>query len=235
MKSAEAIKAFLSSSSDKFRQSYARNPKHHNRRCILVGSTNKEQLLNDPSGSRRFWVIPTAPRINIELLKQHLEQIWAQAYAYFDEETPHFLSEDMEILRAQQSGRHQMENRFADLIPQIMVFYTSVPRPNGITLNDIFTFLDGKVGEGQDGKTGERKGFAKPTNAERRDLGSCLRAHGWTVKQGFIYGSSAKCFRPPERMLLQLPKTMLPPPGQSSPSRDADDSNLQGLAPGELI
>jgi len=192
-------------------------------------------VLNDPTGSRRFWVIPTAPRINIELLKEHLEQIWAQAYTYFEEETPHYLSDEMEALRAQQSGRHQMENRFADLTPQIMVFYTSVPRPNGITLNDIFTFLDGKVGEGQDGKTGERKGFAKPTNAERRELGACLRAAGWSVKQGFVYGASAKCFRPPEKMLLQLPKTELPPPGQASPPMEDDDSNFKGLAQGELI
>lgn len=197
LKSAEQIKAFLSSSSDKFRQSYARNPKNHDRRCILVGSTNKEQVLNDPTGSRRFWVIPTASRINIELLKEHLEQIWAQAYAYYSEDIPHYLNEDMEALRVQQSGRHQMENRFSDLVPQITEFYASVPRPSGITLNEIFTFLDGKVGEGQDGKTGERRGFAKPTNSERRELSACLKSVGWTVKQGFIYGASAKCFRPP--------------------------------------
>lgn len=234
-KSAEAVKAFLSSGSDKYRQSYARNPKNHDRRCILVGSTNKEQVLNDPTGSRRFWVIPTAPRINIELLMQHLEQIWAQAYAYFEEGIPHYLSDEMESLRAQQSGRHQMENRFADLIPQITEFYRMDPRPHGITLNEIFTFLDGKVGEGQDGKTGERLGFAKPTNAERRDLGSCLRAHGWTVKQGFAYGSSAKCFRPPEHFNLKAPITTLPPPGESLPAVEVDTNNFSGLAPGELI
>ena len=232
-KSAEAIKAFLSSSSDKFRDSYARNPKNHDRRCILVGSTNKEQVLNDPTGSRRFWVIPTAPRINIELLQEHLKQIWAQVFAYSMEETPHHLSAEMEILRAQQSGRHQMENRFADLVSQITEFYASVSRPSGITLNEIFTFLDGKVGGGQDGMTGERRGFAKPSNAERRELSACLKAAGWTVKQGYINGVSAKCFRPPTRV-LQAPKVELPPPGRAF-SVEEVESNFQGLAPGELI
>jgi len=235
VKSAEAVKAFLSSSSDKFRQCYARNPKNHDRRCILVGSTNKEQVLNDTSGSRRFWVIPTAPKINIELLKQHLEQVWAQAYAYYEEGIPHYLSDEMETLRAQQSGRHQMENRFSDLVPQITEFYASVLRPSGITLNEIFTFLDGKVGEGQDGKTGERKGFAKPTNSERRELSSCLKLAKWTIKQGSINGISAKCYRPPATMALKLPPPVFSNPSQSFSPVEDDTNNFMGLEPGELI
>lgn len=211
-KSAEVIKAFLSSSSDKFRHSYARHPKNHPRRCILVGSTNKEQVLNDPTGSRRFWVIPTAHKINIELLQEHLEQIWAQAYAYFEEGIQHYLTDEMEALRARQSGRHQMENRFSDLMPQILQLYGYDLRPNGITLNEIFTFLEGRAGEMADGKNGERKGYAKPTNSERRELAACLRSHGWTVKQGFINGVSAKCFMAPMRPIEPMKPVVLPPP-----------------------
>lgn len=212
VKSAEAIKAFLSSGSDKFRHSYARNPKHHDRRCILVGSTNKEQVLNDPTGSRRFWVIPTGPKINIELLQEHRDQIWAQALVGYEEDFPHHLSDAMEALRAKQSERHQMENRFTDLLPKIHQFYWSNMRPNGITLNEIFTFLDGKAGEMADPRTGERPGYAKPTNAERRELGACLRSHGWVVKQGVINGVSAKGFIAPRREPDRPTKVHLTPP-----------------------
>ncbi|GLH74762.1 hypothetical protein GETHLI_32640 [Geothrix limicola] len=198
VKSAEAIKAFVSSATDKFRPSYGRIPRDFPRRCIMVGSTNKEQVLNDPTGSRRFWVIPTATKINIELLQENLAQLWAQALHSYNQGEPNYLTDDMEALRVGQSHRHQMESRYADLMPKITQFYQEHAGPNGITLSAIFGFLEGKVEDG--------KGFAKPTLAERRDLAACLRSNGWTVKQGYFNGVSAKCFMAPEQFPLTVPK-----------------------------
>ncbi len=203
MKPAEVIKAFVSSATDTFRESYGKAPKAHPRRSIIVASTNKEQVLNDPTGSRRFWVIPVGKRCDLDLLRTNLEQIWAQALYLYREGAPHFLTPELEALRVAQSGRHQVENRFADLLPKILDFYLSAPRPKGITLNEIFSYLEGKQEEG--------KGFAKPNNAERRDLGACLRAAGWSVKSNWVNGASSKCFTPPGDHLLHPAAPEMPP------------------------
>lgn len=171
--------------------------------------------MNDPTGSRRFWVIPTASKINIELLEENLEQIWAQAYKLCLDGEPYHLSEEMEALRMPQSGRHQMENRFADHLPKIIEFYFSEARPGGITLGEIFDFIEGK--------NEDKKGFAKPTNAERRDLGSCLRTNGWTVKQSYINGASAKGFMPPSHAFPKAPIFLGTAPGWQQGPPDLSD------------
>ena len=51
------IKAILSSSVDTFKRPYARGIGKHPRPSILVGSCNASDFLNDPTGSRRFWII----------------------------------------------------------------------------------------------------------------------------------------------------------------------------------
>lgn len=218
-KSAEQIKAFVSSPADTFRPSYGKVPQTFLRRCIIVGSTNKEQVLNDPTGSRRFWVIPVGKRCDLDLLRANLEQIWAQAFQLCLQGVPHYLTPEFETLRVAQSGRHQMDNRFADLLPKILDFYLSAPRPKGITLNEIFSFLEGKQEEG--------KGFAKPNNAERRDLGACLRAAGWSVKSSWVNGASSKCFTPPGDHLLH-PATLVMPP---TPWEGAFPAQDPALAP----
>ncbi len=199
VKSAEAVKAFVASANDKYRPSYGKVSLNFPRRCILVGSTNKEEVLNDPTGSRRFWVIPTADKIDIELLQENLDQIWAQAYKLCLAGEPNHLSEEMEDLRKPQSGRYQMVNRFDDLLPIITEFYQSKALPNGITLNSIFGCLDAKCADGS-------KGYANPTNAERRELSNCLKANGWTSKQGYIGGVSAKCYTAPPQFPLKVSK-----------------------------
>ncbi|GEM_PF-5367748 len=228
IKSAEQIKAFVSSPSDTFRQSYGKAPQTFHRRSIIVGSTNKEQMLNDPTGSRRFWVIPVGKRCDMDLLRAHLDQIWAQAFHLCQHGVPHWLSPEFEALRVTQSGRHQMENRFADLLPKIQEFYLSAPRPKGITLNEIFSFLEGKLEEG--------KGFAKPNHADRRDLGACLRAAGWSTKSTWIDKASSKCFTPPEGILgLNTPQAGVGIDGFAFPVPDLSVDPFAGARRGMLI
>lgn len=217
LKSAELIKAFVSSPADTFRPSYGKVPQTFPRRCIIVGSTNKEQVLNDPTGSRRFWVIPVGKRCDLDLLSANRDQIWAQAFHLCLQGVPHYLAPEFEAMRVDQSGRHQVENRYADLLLKILGFYLTAHRPKGITLNEIFSFLEGKLEEG--------KGFARPNNADRRDLGACLRAAGWSVKSSWINGASSKCFTPPGDQLLHPapPGMPFPPPGLdlgANPFRD---------------
>lgn len=98
------IKAFLSSTSDKFRPPFGRNIVNVPRSAIIVGTTNKDEFLHDPTGSRRFWCIPVG-KINIELLKEWRDQLLAEAIAAFREGERWWLSNDEEAQRADVAAR----------------------------------------------------------------------------------------------------------------------------------
>lgn len=78
-KDISSVKAFLSCATDNLRVPYGRSVESFPRRSVIVGSTNETQFLNDPTGSRRFWVVPVKQRIDVELLKQERDRIWAAA------------------------------------------------------------------------------------------------------------------------------------------------------------
>lgn len=76
------LKQFMSTRVDTYRPPYGRIAKSFPRHTALVGSTNEEEFLNDPSGDRRFWVLPVR-QINIELVRQLRDRIWAAAVAAY--------------------------------------------------------------------------------------------------------------------------------------------------------
>ncbi|MFN6484626.1 MULTISPECIES: VapE domain-containing protein [unclassified Nostoc] len=85
-KDISSIKKFMSSSVDAFRAPYAREVKEHPRACVLVGTSNETELLNDPTGNRRFWIIPVIDDIpiDIEQLVRERDLIWAAANALYE-------------------------------------------------------------------------------------------------------------------------------------------------------
>jgi predicted P-loop ATPase len=50
-----AVKAFMSSAQDKFREPYGRRMKKVPRRTCFAATTNEGQYFKDPTGNRRFW------------------------------------------------------------------------------------------------------------------------------------------------------------------------------------
>jgi predicted P-loop ATPase len=74
-----ATKAFLSSAVDMLRPPYHRDTQDFPRASIIVGSTNKDEFLSDETGNRRFWVVPVKKKIDVELLTQERDAIWAAA------------------------------------------------------------------------------------------------------------------------------------------------------------
>ena len=54
----EKVKAFLSTSDDKYRPSYGKTVESHPRQCVIIATVNGERgYLRDITGNRRFWII----------------------------------------------------------------------------------------------------------------------------------------------------------------------------------
>jgi predicted P-loop ATPase len=78
-KEVEQLKAFLSSRIDSIRKPYGRAVEDFPRTSIFVGTTNRQEFLQDPTGERRYWVIAVQQRIPIELLNHERDRIWGEA------------------------------------------------------------------------------------------------------------------------------------------------------------
>jgi putative DNA primase/helicase len=73
-----AIKAFVSSTEDRFRPPYGHRMVKMPRRAVLCGTTNSDQFLKDSTGDRRMWPVQcTEPRP--DLLEACRDQLFAEA------------------------------------------------------------------------------------------------------------------------------------------------------------
>ena len=108
----ERVKAFLSTSDDKYRPSYGRVVESHPRQCIIVGSVNGERgYLRDVTGNRRFWVVKLHQKEEKKkwtLTSEEREQVWAEAKHHWQKGEKLYL-EDHLIPEAQKAQREALE------------------------------------------------------------------------------------------------------------------------------
>ena len=74
----EAVKAFLTSQTDRFRPPYGSTMESFLRSTAFIATTNDRQFLTDPTGNRRFWPVEVGT-IDITALERDREQLWAEA------------------------------------------------------------------------------------------------------------------------------------------------------------
>jgi len=92
-KDIEAMKSFITRTTDRFRESYGRRTKEYPRTCLFIGTTNDYQFLSDKTGNRRYLPVELNVRIG-ELYKkekqirEYILQCWREArYLFMVEET----------------------------------------------------------------------------------------------------------------------------------------------------
>ena len=81
-KDAADIKFFISLTEDSWIPKYWETMKTVKRRCVFFASTNEHQILNDPTGSRRFAPIETGT-IDIDAIRPLIPQLWAEGCEIF--------------------------------------------------------------------------------------------------------------------------------------------------------
>ncbi|MFZ6767494.1 VapE domain-containing protein [Undibacterium sp. Di26W] len=73
-----AIKAFMSSQKDRYREPYGRRMKNQARRTVFAATTNQDEYFKDTTGNRRFWPVD-ALRLDLDGLRRDREQLIGEA------------------------------------------------------------------------------------------------------------------------------------------------------------
>jgi predicted P-loop ATPase len=116
-KKVEQLKAFLSSRIDSLRVPYGKTIEDFARTSIFVGSTNGQEFLHDPTGERRYWVIPAKQKIPIQILKEERDQIWAAAVELYRAGEQWWLTPEEDALLTQANQAWQSSDAWeADIL-----------------------------------------------------------------------------------------------------------------------
>ena len=108
----EKVKAFLSTSDDKFRPSYGKVVESHPRQSVIVATVNGERgYLRDVTGNRRFWVIKCYQQDAVKkfaFTAQERDQIWAEAKQIWKDGEKLYLEGEL-LAASQEAQREAME------------------------------------------------------------------------------------------------------------------------------
>ena len=138
------IKAFLSRSTDTFREPYGRSAKEYKRHSIIVASANQAQFLVDTTGNRRYWTIPIRlMAIDLEMLRKERDGIWAAAVAAYKSDEPWWLTKKETDLSEENNGNFQIVDEWQSAIAD----YTKFLDRTSVTeiLVKCFQFETGKM------------------------------------------------------------------------------------------
>lgn len=107
----QVIKQFLSKTDDIYRAAYGRRTEKYPRRCVFFGTSNEQEFLKDMTGNRRFWPVdvglyPVKKSVWEDLPKE-VDQIWAEAYVYWQLGEKLFLTKEEEAIAAAAQEEHK--------------------------------------------------------------------------------------------------------------------------------
>ena len=159
--SEEVIKSFLTTQTDQYFARYARCRSRIPRQNVLIGTTNRDDYLRDPTGNRRFWNLKCR-RGDPDWLAANLDQLWAEATAAEASGEPNWLPEELVREAAEATAEHTIEDAWDDPILQ----WLRDASDRGVTSADVLTYALAMPRDRQDARAVKR-------------AAACMRRAGW--------------------------------------------------------
>ncbi|WP_171237560.1 MULTISPECIES: VapE domain-containing protein [unclassified Ruegeria] len=79
----EDMRHFVTRRYDEHKVAYQDMNERLPRRCVLAGSTNRDDYLKDHEGERRFWIVTCDLPLDVDGLIRDRDQLWAEALAAY--------------------------------------------------------------------------------------------------------------------------------------------------------
>lgn len=169
-KDISSVKAFITTQTDQIRPPYGRTVKEFPRPSIIVGTTNFDEFLADPTGNRRFWVVPVQKEfIPLDDLAAERDRIWAAATHAFIQGEEWDLPKELKVAALEASREYEFSDPWE---------------------TPVLDWLDGK----ERATTDEILTHALSIDLERQDRGAqmrvanLLKANDWRSSREVVHG-----------------------------------------------
>lgn len=170
-KDVSSLKKFMAQADDTFRIPYDRGVTKHKRPSILVGTTNDQEVLQDPTGDRRFWLINVqTDEIDIEKIESLRDRLWAAAYHAWEKGEIWWLLKHEEKLHDEANQPYRVDDPWHQPIYDFLLGRAQA------TVTEIFKFLDIEPSRQDVGMS--------------KRIGSILRKLGWNKIRGLAENGS---------------------------------------------
>jgi putative DNA primase/helicase len=108
-------------------------------------SVNPEAFLRDPTGNRRFWVVPVEklrvwPEDGPKVADIDLQQLWAQM-AHLARHEPHWLGPEFEKAQRAAAEEHRQRDPLEDEVLNAFVIDPDMPQAGWMTTSDVYRAL----------------------------------------------------------------------------------------------
>lgn len=184
-KHAGQVKAFLSQCTDMFRVPYGKATEAFPRRCIIVGSTNRDSgFLVDETGNRRFWVIPVtctlAKPIDVPNLLLERDAIWSAAVAAYKAGEGNELAVSHLMAVEAENANYLVESPWSAPIQKWLAVNYGRPITSELLLNEAIL-----------------KPVERQTRSDQMQVASILRDLGYRKRRQMIDGAQKWVFFQP--------------------------------------
>jgi hypothetical protein len=149
------MKQFLSQGKADYRRAYNPNAKGELAHYVIIGTANDHDMLTDPTGSRRFWVVPCPemigftpdtmppirPRADVAWLAANREQLLGEAMAAYELGEQWHLTEDEDLLRGMLNSSFQSVSSMQE-VADLVYERNGGGIENAILSEDFWKFFD---------------------------------------------------------------------------------------------
>lgn len=158
----EKIKAFCSRQHDRGRMSYDRIVSDVPRSCIFIGTTNSVDLFTDLS-NRRFWPVRVGT-MDLDGLRRHLDQLWAEAATAETASEPIALDPGLYPDAAEQQAQYRVPHPWTGALEEALL-----DLDGRLLAHDVWKILNRPPGVGR--------------YEDNRTMGEAMRALGFVRHQ----------------------------------------------------
>jgi predicted P-loop ATPase len=190
-KDVSAFKAFITARTDAIRKPYGRVIEELPRTNVFGASTNEDGFLNDPTGNRRFWVVKVHRPIDIALLAQEKDRIWAAAVALYKAHEQWYPTQIEAIAAETIAQDYQQSDPWLEVIHEFVR-----DRETVLTSTVLATALQVEVG--------------RQSKADEMRVASCLRELGFQATRKTINGRRTRVWVKPSDNLANLGQPQSP-------------------------
>jgi len=212
-KDVDTFKNFVTTKSDYVRKPYGRSVEEMRRTSVFGATVNEDTFLNDPTGSRRFWILQVKKQIDTDRLDRESDLIWAAAVALYKRGEPWHLTDLEAAATALNNEDFQEIDVWLETVRSFVKNQTSVTSAQVL-------------------EQGLKLEIGRLDKSMQMRISKCMTFLGWKQNRKTIEGQRVRFWEPPDGLPDQPTSPFVPPVARESEPAVVDwlsDQSIDGM------